>query len=205
MARRWHDEDVRPDRPAWLLSLPIALAGCLAAHVAAYAVAEPSAHERAHLLARSGHGYLSHLPLVAAVLAATTLVALAWAVRQAARRRRGQCPALLFALLPPLAFTLQEHLERLVETGGWPTAALAEPTFVLGLLLQAPFALLAWVVARTLLRAAEALGVALVRRRDAVRRLPALLSPALVTVPLRRPAPMHGGQRAPPLLARTRA
>lgn len=138
------------------------MAGWLAAHMVAYALAEPVAGARAGRLDASGHGYLEHLPLVALGLLATVVAGAALHALAAARGggSRPQSPW-LFALLPPGAFVVQEHLERLVHDGGFPLTAALEPTFLLGLLLQLPFALLARVVAGLLLETAECLGRAL--------------------------------------------
>jgi len=146
---------------AWLVSLPVAVAGWLAAHMVAYALAEPDAGARAGRLDASGHGYLEHLPLVALGLLATVVAGAALHALAAARGRRTHaCSPWLFALLPPLAFVVQEHLERFVHDGALPLAAL-EPTFLLGLLLQLPFALLARAAAGLLLHTAAELGRAL--------------------------------------------
>jgi hypothetical protein len=175
----------------WLVSLPVALAGCLAAHFAAYALATPTAH------AHASHGYLGHLPLVGGAALAVVLAA---ALRQAVRGRRGTRPSpWLFALLPPLAFALQEHAERLAE----PALVVAEPTFLLGLALQLPFAALALLLARAILRVADALCALLTpppRRRPSAPRLPA---PAWL-------APLHPilttatSERGPPAVAAIR-
>lgn len=136
-------------RSAWLVSVPVALAGCLAAHVAAYALAPPEA-SAGHV-----HGYLAQLPLVGGGALGVVLAAAVW---HALRGRAGSRPSpALFAVLPPLAFVLQEHVERLGE----PVLVLLEPTFLVGLVLQLPFGLLAWLLARAILRAAEALGALL--------------------------------------------
>jgi hypothetical protein len=133
------------------VSLPVALAGCLAAHIVAYALASPSAG--AHV----SHGYLQHLPLVAGAALAVVLGA---ALRYALRGRAGtRPPAWLFAALPPAAFALQEHLERLAA----PALLLGDPTFLLGLALQLPFGLLAWLLVRAILRVADALRALLAR------------------------------------------
>jgi hypothetical protein len=184
---------------AWLVSLPIALAGCLAAHSLAYRLVEPDAHERAHLLASSGHGYLGHWRLLLAAAVALVLVGF---VRQASTAARGLEPGgppRLVALVPPLAFVLQEHLERAFHEGVLPLEGLTQPSFVAGLALQLPFALLAVALAALLTRGARAIGRLLAR------------------APLRRPhRPAHGVApripastrrvaargRAPPLLAR---
>jgi hypothetical protein len=85
-----------------------------------------------------------------AVLIGFSVAALAVAVRESEASLRA--PAWLFAVVPPLAFGVQEHLERALQ--GEPTAGAAlEPTFVLGLVLQVPFALLAYLLARLLLGA----------------------------------------------------
>ena len=78
----------------------------------------------------------------------------------------GGMPAWPFAVLPPLAFALQEHLERLLHAGAVPWTAVLEPTFLPGFLLQLPFALLAFAVARALLGAAVLLA-RLLRARSA--------------------------------------
>ena len=184
-------------RSALLLSLPAALAGCLAAHFAAYALAAPDP-DRSHMLAETGHGYLAHLPALAAVLGAVALLAAARAAVLAARRDCRLHPSpRLFAFLPPLAFAVQEHVERVLASGTWPAAAVLEPTFALGLLLQAPFALLAWVLARTVLDAAEYLGrrVAGSAPRSRPRSLPL---PALVSAPARSAVGAAVFARGPP-------
>jgi len=60
---------------------------------------------------------------------------------------------LAFALAPPLAFLLQEAAER-------SFAPPLEPVVLLGLVLQLPFAVLAYLAARLLLRAAASLAPA---------------------------------------------
>jgi hypothetical protein len=165
---------VRGARSAWLVAFPVVLAGCLAAHTLAYVLAEPNAHHRHDLLAASGHGYLDGLPIF---LAGALGVVLAGALWHAVRGRKGSRPSpWVFAGLPALAFALQEHAERLVHTGAVPLAAVLEPTFLAGLLLQIPFALLAWVLTRAILRAAEALGLRL-RRQSLPRAAGVVLVP----------------------------
>jgi hypothetical protein len=149
-------------RLTWLVALPAMLAGSQAAHGLAYRIAFPNASLRVHVLAMTGHGYLARLPLALAVAAAIGLVGLACAAWDAARGRRvRELSPLAFALLPPLAFALQEVLELSLHTGqiGW--RAVAAPTFLPGLALQLPFAALAYLAARLLLRAAVELGRAL--------------------------------------------
>ena len=79
--------------------------------------------------------------------------------------RRGGRPARLgavpFAFVPVAAFLLQEHLERLLHHGSFPFMLLLERPILLGLVLQLPFALLAYALAWVLLRATEALARAL--------------------------------------------
>ena len=63
--------------------------------------------------------------------------------------------------MPPLAFALQELLELSLHTGTFAWRAALAPTFLPGLLLQLPCAVLMYVAARLLLRAAERIGLAL--------------------------------------------
>jgi len=146
-------------RLTWLVALPAMLAGTEAAHALAYRLVFPDAAVRLHVLALTGHGYLGWLPVVLGVGGAVGLIGFAFAVRDVAcgRHVRELTPA-AFALLPPLAFALQEVLELSLHTGTFGWHAFAEPTFLPGLALQLPFALLAYVAARLLLRAAVRLG-----------------------------------------------
>jgi hypothetical protein len=149
---------------AWLLTLPLTGGGLFLAHELSYRAVEPHTHTRGSLLEETGHGYLEHLPLAAAFGGSLLLVGIALIV---ARAVRGAAAARLriwpFAALPPLVFAVQEHAERAVHTGDIPLSAASEPTFVLGLLLQAPFALAAFLLARALLAVAERIGVLLAR------------------------------------------
>ena len=106
---------------AWLVAVPLMLAGSEAAHALAYRLAYPELHVRVHVLLVTGHGYLRWLPLVLGIAAAVVALSLLVTAVDAARGRapRG-LPAWAFALLPPLAFVVQEHLERLLHTGVFP-------------------------------------------------------------------------------------
>lgn len=143
----------------WLLAPPLMAAGSLLAHSLAYTLVEPGATERARLLRSTGHGYLAAAPVLLAGCVALVLAAL---VAYALRGRRGGAsplPAWPLALVPLAGFVLQEQLERLVS--GAPLDAF-EPTFLVGLALQLPFALAAVLLARRLARVAESVGRALV-------------------------------------------
>lgn len=119
---------------AWALVTPVAAAGILAAHALAYSVTgtEPGAL----------HGYLDHAPQVVAILATIGLVGLALQ-----ERGLGRGSLWFAAVLAPLGFACQEHLERLVHTGELPWL-LTTPAFLVGLALQVPVALLCVVLAR---------------------------------------------------------
>jgi hypothetical protein len=173
--------------------LPLMAAGCLGAHSAAYRLVEPSAPEPAH-------GYLTLAPLVLAIGVALGLVAALRSVLAGCAPAR--VPLYPFALLPPLAFTLQEHLERALQSGGGALETALEPAFLLGLLLQLPFALCALVLARSLLRVAEAAGSLLSLRVPRSLRPPIARAPAS-PADLPRLSPLASPQagRAPPLPA----
>ena len=170
-------EPVKKVGTPWLVSLPFMVAGCLAAHSLAY-----------HLVAarEERHGYLAFAPLFLGLLGALALVGLF-------RRGRAVSP-LACALLPPLAFVVQEHVERL-------ELVVTEPAFAVGLVLQLPFALAALVAARAFVGVADLVLQALAGRRPVARRrstpafVPAsdLLRPPLLTGP--------SSPRAPPTVA----
>jgi hypothetical protein len=182
------------------LTLGLAAAGAQLAHALTYRLVEPDAHARDHLLAETGHSYLELAPMGLAVVLALVTLGLLWEAAGVRAGRRGAPlrPA-LFLAAAPATFVLQEHLERLLHDGAFPWTAVAEPTFVLGLLLQLPFALAAYAAGRLLLRAARAVGLLLAatphrRRADRLRLLPRA---ALVPRSLRGACSL--GPRAPPL------
>jgi hypothetical protein len=191
-----------PRRAVWLVCLVLVAVGGLFAHLAAYHLIAPERAHREHLLQASGHSYFGHLRLCLALCAAIALLGLAGVVVD--RLRGGQIgppPLWIFALLPPLGFVVQEHVERFLSTGTTPYATALEPAFLLGFALQVPFALIAFFAARALL----ALTLAIVERlrrfapRLAIGR--ALASyPALSFAPARIPVLARGySERAPPL------
>jgi hypothetical protein len=185
---------------AWLVALPSMLAGTEAAHAVAYRIVFPQSHVRVVALAVSGHGYLAWLPLVLALTGAAALVALGAAGMDAARGRAvGAVPAVAFAIVPPLAFALQELLELSLHTGTFAWHVFAAPTFLPGLALQLPFALLAYVAARLLVRAAVHLGK-LLSRPARVRGV--LVFANDVRLLESRSPRRNAAPRAPPLAAR---
>jgi hypothetical protein len=190
------------DRLAWLLTAPLMVAGSLAGHELGYRATVPKAHAREHALAASGHGYLSYWPLAAGVAGALAGVLFLLLVVRAASGARTGSPPGLFAALPPLAFVLQEHLERFVRHGGeFPWTAALEASFVAGLLFQLPFALAALVVAHSVARFATRIGRALRAGRLRRPRLsrPSFPVPEAVALP---PLPALAGgssERGPPL------
>jgi hypothetical protein len=158
------------------------VAGSQVAHVFAYRLVYPQAQVRVRDLLATGHGYmlgrLGFLPLVLGVVLGLELVALGWTVAGAVRERWARpVPAWAFALLPLVGFTVQEFAERWFETGSFPWWAVEQPTFRVGLLLQLPFGLLAFLVAWLLQRVAER--VAYVLR-------PSVALPRLGALPVRR-------------------
>ena len=146
---------------AWLLALPLMTAGSLAAHELAYRLVEADAGRRAGLLGGSGHAYLEATPFVLGTAAAFLAAGLLVLARNAWRGSRQYRPAAWpIALLPVVGFAVQEHAER-IGSDASALAAATEPTFLAGVALQLPFAVLALLAARWLGGAAEAVGRAL--------------------------------------------
>lgn len=180
--------------------MPLAIVGSQVAHAIDYRVVAPASDERASLLAESGHGYLAYAPLALALC--TVVVALAL-VAEARRSREGsalQFVAWHFALVVPLVFICQEHFERLAHDGAFPWDLVVQPTFVLGVVLQAPFAVVAFGLAWLLLRAARVMG-RLFAAPTRARRIPSLVrSPVARIDAARLPVLALGfGTRGPPL------
>ncbi|MDX6471670.1 MAG: hypothetical protein QOK22_486 [Gaiellaceae bacterium] len=187
----------------WLVAVPLLLASSQAAHFFAYRIAYPEAPLRAQALLATGHGYLDQLPLALGVAGAIALVALLVAAVDASRGHAPRAlPPWAFGLLAPAAFVIQEYLERSLHAGtfAWHTAA--APTFLPGLLAQVPLALLAWLAARLLLRAAVHTGRAFSAHppRLAPQARP-ILAPLPPATPRARVLARRLAERGPPLLA----
>jgi hypothetical protein len=145
------------------------LAGTEVAHALAYRIVYPIASVRWQVLAATGHGYLGLFPLVIGVAGAIMLTGLTTELVDAARRRPPRpVPAWAFGVLPLVGFTLQEFLERWLAVGSVPWWMVEQPTFRVGLLLQLPFALIAFLVAHLLLRVVRRIGIALYAERPSL-------------------------------------
>jgi hypothetical protein len=169
------------------LSLPVAAVGCLVGHAAGYALVGTTREDA------GTHGYLAYAPYFLAVCAVFVAVSL---VLRFSGRFAGRPAAWPFGLLPPLAFIAQELIERLVA--GLPAHSVFAPAVYAGLAPQLPIAIAAFLVARVLLRVADA------ARRSLATGPPALVAPAVpvaaVGAPLlaRTPLAFDRLGRAPP-------
>lgn len=180
----------------WLVCLPLAAIGTVAGHSLGYLVVSPNEDDRARLLHETGHGYLAHVPLFLGLCLALIAVALALRV---SGRLRDRPAALPFALFAPLAFLAQEHAERLIAGGGLHGLALVEPPVLVGLLVQLPLALAAYLLARALVTLADVVADAISSpRRRATGSVAA--APAPTPEPLPRLPALAAGHagRAPP-------
>jgi hypothetical protein len=186
----------------WLLTLPLAILGSQVAHGLAYRLATRDDTERARELATSGHAYLAYVPLFLGVCAALVVLALAreLGLLLAGRTGRSARPsALSFAVLGPAIFVAQEHIERFAHGGAIATTLVLEPSFALGLVLQVPFALVAYALARLLLRATRAMARLLDQPRANPARASSCWRSTPAFVPRTKPNGLTFGPRGPPL------
>ena len=195
-------------RLTWVIWLPFAVAPWLGGHCLAWALVPPGSHEYGHTHA-AGHAYLVYSPPILAACALTLLLAgVILGVGEGLRARaRPHPPLWLFLLLPPLGFVVQEHLEPVIGTGAIPYDVVLEPTFLVGLALQLPFALAALLLTRALYAIGDGLGRAFARMltvpftaRSATCLLVRL--PASATLVAPSVLALGHGQRAPPATAR---
>jgi hypothetical protein len=193
-------------RAAWLIPLPLAVSSWLGAHCMAYWLVSPAGeHHHMGLHAESGHAYLGYTPALVAWGLALVVAGLLLCVGQGLRGcRPSRPPVRLFVLLPPLGFVLQEHLERLVGSGAIPYDLMLEPTFLVGLALQLPFALAGLLLAHALRALGFGLGRVLARQlalgRPMREAAPALVRlPALATLIAPSVLDLGHGPRAPPV------
>lgn len=133
-------------RVRWaLLALPLVLAASEGAQALLDRFAS-SGYQGAELLTQRRIGAL--VPdLVAGAL---VLVALGFVGHVVSGSRRRSVSRLTFALLPILVYAVQENVEYYLGHAQVAGTVLTQPTFLAGLALQLPFALLAYLVARLL-------------------------------------------------------
>ena len=159
-------------RAAWLLALGLTAGGGLLAHLAAYGL----------LLSGQEHAAHHHAAQLRLCLAACGTVMLVGLLASQLDRRRcaPTAPIWIFALVPPVGFVVQEQLAWLLHRGAEGPAALRLTAVVLGLVVQIPFAVAAFMAARSLLALAFALSGGL-RQTPRLRLLPPRMAfPAVV-------------------------
>jgi hypothetical protein len=184
---------------------PLALVSWLLSHCLAYQLVGRGVQSH-HMLESGGHAGHAYLPAPALLLAAAlalVLVGFVAAVVASARGARwSRISPGAMAAVPPVGFTVQEHVEQLIETGSFSPAAL-EPTFAVGLLLQLPLVLVAIVSALRLLATARRLGSGLrgllVLRLRTATPLSRALRPRVSLPPAPWPLATRHAPRAPPL------
>jgi hypothetical protein len=192
-------------RVTWLVVAPLILVGWLLSHCVAYQLVGPAGHAH-HGLEEGGHGYLPTPGLVFAAALALALIGFGAAIAVTVRGSTwSRVPLAAAGAVPPLGFTVQEHLERLLATGGFPEAAALEPTFAIGLLLQLPLVAATLMLARSLLATAKRLGqrlrVLLLLGLPAALPDPKALSrQRALAPPLWPPASRHAPRAPPPVL-----
>jgi hypothetical protein len=170
----------------WTLTVPLVMASVLGGHALAYAVTGVDPEPL--------HGYLDHAPQVLVIL-----LVVAFLVGATGRRIEPTFSVLPF--LAPAVFVVQEHLERYAHSGQMPML-LTNRTFLVGLALQVPLAVL---VARLSRRLVRSLGSAL-RTRARPPQLSQLTLPlvACTTAPaLSRCSLRDRPARGPPPSAHT--
>lgn len=119
--------------------IPLAILGVLAGHEVAYALTS-TPHEELH-------AYMRHLPQVALLLAVLSLVGASFV------QRGGRLALWPFPAVAVTGFVAQEHIERLAHDGSVPFL-LDQPVFLVGLAVQVLVAVVAWLIARLLVRIA---------------------------------------------------
>jgi hypothetical protein len=191
---------------AWAIALPLAVASWLGAHCFAYWLVAPRAGDHMGVHAEDGHAWLGYTPALAIWGLALLVTGVVLCVGEGLRGQRpSRPPVRLFALLPSAGFAVQESVERLIASGSIPYDLVFEPTFLIGLALQLPFAVAALLLTRALYALAFELGRALAGAvvlgrpvrcwPPSLRRRPAsalLVSPSVLA--------LGHGQRAPPAL-----
>lgn len=156
---------------ALLVAVPIAFASWLGAHCVAYWLVSPGAEHQTGMHAEHGHAWLGYTPALAVWGFTLVLAGLVLSVGLGLRGHRpARPPVRLFALLPPVGFVVQEHVERLIASGGIPHDLVTEPTFLVGFALQLPFAVAALLLTRALFALGFGLGHVVAAGAPAIAR-----------------------------------
>ena len=174
------------DRLAVAFLIP---ASALAAHAAAYGLAEPHGHDA------PGHGYLAAVAAVAVPLAVAALV---WhACQGASRGRRPALGPLLVA--QPLLFLGQEGLEHLLAGHGM-AAVIQSPAVRVGVVAQAVVAGMTLLLVRAARATGRAVAAALLRTCPYRHTRPAMPRPPALTPAVSRIRCTRVSERGPPAL-----
>jgi len=108
-------------------------------------------------------------PARVTILLGFTLALIVVSLARRLLARRGGPSSAIFFVLPPLAFLFAELLERSFGAESFPFQPSLEPRLLLGFALQVPFGLVAFFVARFLLRAIELVAARLAQVRPGLR------------------------------------
>ena len=124
-----------------LLAIPAAVLGVLFAHEMAYRIVASDAHERSHLMAETGHTWLSYVPfLINAALIGMFAAAATGRARNVRSPRIGS-----ILIIQSATYLTVEVIERLVaHTSPWPGWHLV----LAGVALQLPVAVVVWALLR---------------------------------------------------------
>lgn len=136
------------------ICLPVAMAACLLAHQAGYMLESPGDAARSLNMSTDGHAYLREFVFLIPAAATIVVVGFLLSLRSAIVATAPFTPSSKqFSLAPALVFLVQEAAERVAA--GAPLSLLTELSVLSGLLLQVPFGLVAYLLARLILRAAD--------------------------------------------------
>jgi len=175
--------------------LPLLAIGSEAAHSLLGFVA-PSSYQGAELF-EGPFGTETLLPLLLSLALVTVVGGI---VAGSARGRSLRASRSLIAALPLVAFAIQENVEYAIGHGGVASSLVTQPAFWIGLALQLPFALVAYLAARLLLVLADVVSARLaVPRRIRLDFHPVLADGTAATRPRRgRPSGDARFNRGPP-------
>lgn len=140
-----------PRKALWLAVLPLLVAGSEAAQAVLDRFTTAS-YRGAELLEPSHANALLGIAGIGALLLGSGFVG-----HVASGCRSRAISLWIFCLVPPVLFIVQEHVEYWVGHGGLAGSPAKQSAFLLGLALQAPFTLLAYIAARLLMRLAKAI------------------------------------------------
>lgn len=185
------------------MAIPSVAAGLMAGHAVGSRLMGVRVVESAEH-AEHAATHASSAPVAFGFLGALLLAGLAVLIRTLVKDRNGRAVSpWIFLVLPVVAWPAQEMIERLMHSEGFSLHAALDPGMLLGIAIQVPFGIAAFLVARLLFAVVLKVAASFTKRLPPLRRVRQSVRPPRLIAPAHRTrvVALRRAQRAPPQAA----